>query len=90
MRPAALPTNDDQQAKYEQTQFSSCPSPHQARAGMHAIEARGLGYEEIADVLQIRSGTVGALLARGLKKIRESDLFTPRRDARSNLFQPPG
>ena len=43
------------------------------------LRLEGLGYEEIADVLQIRSGTVGALLARGLKKIRESGLFTRRR-----------
>jgi RNA polymerase sigma-70 factor (ECF subfamily) len=30
----------------------------------------GLHYKEIAEVLDIDSGTVGALLARGLKKIR--------------------
>ena len=30
----------------------------------------GLNYKEIAKVLGIDSGTVGALLARGLKKIR--------------------
>jgi RNA polymerase sigma-70 factor, ECF subfamily len=39
----------------------------------------GFAYEEIAQMLKIRSGTVGALLARGLKKIRETGLFSRRR-----------
>jgi RNA polymerase sigma-70 factor (ECF subfamily) len=35
------------------------------------LRAEGLRYEEIADVLAIRSGTVGALLARAHSKIRK-------------------
>ncbi len=34
------------------------------------LRLAGFGYEEIAQILQIRSGTVGALLARALKKVR--------------------
>ena len=36
------------------------------------LRAEGLGYAEIAEVLGIRIGTVGALLARAQKKIRRS------------------
>jgi len=39
------------------------------------LRLEGFCYAEIAEVLGIRSGTVAALLARGLKKIRESDFF---------------
>jgi RNA polymerase sigma-70 factor (ECF subfamily) len=35
------------------------------------LRVEGLGYEEIASVLQIRPGTVGALLARALKKTQK-------------------
>ncbi len=43
------------------------------------LRLEGLGYDDIAHVLGIRSGTIGALLARGLKKIRESALCTSKR-----------
>jgi RNA polymerase sigma-70 factor (ECF subfamily) len=36
------------------------------------LRAEGLNYQEIAHVLNLRTGTVGTLLARGLKKIREA------------------
>ncbi|MBZ5580075.1 MAG: LuxR C-terminal-related transcriptional regulator, partial [Acidobacteriia bacterium] len=36
------------------------------------LRAEGLDYAEIASALGIRSGTVGALLARAQKKIRHS------------------
>jgi RNA polymerase sigma-70 factor, ECF subfamily len=36
------------------------------------LRREGFGYDEIACVLRIRPGTVAALLARGLKKIRKS------------------
>jgi RNA polymerase sigma-70 factor (ECF subfamily) len=39
------------------------------------LRLEGFGYDEIAHILKIRSGTVGALLARGLKKIRKTGLF---------------
>jgi DNA-directed RNA polymerase specialized sigma24 family protein len=35
------------------------------------LRLEGFGYNEIADILRIRPGTVAALLARGLKKIQE-------------------
>lgn len=43
------------------------------------LRAEGLNYREIAQVLNLRSGTVGTLLARGLKKITEF-LSGDRRD----------
>jgi DNA-directed RNA polymerase specialized sigma24 family protein len=36
------------------------------------LRAEGLRYEEIAGVLGLQSGTVGALLARAHKKIRQA------------------
>lgn len=36
------------------------------------LRAQGLRYEEIAEALAVRSGTVGAMLARAHKKIRQS------------------
>jgi RNA polymerase sigma-70 factor, ECF subfamily len=36
------------------------------------LRVEGFGYNEIAQFLRIRPGTVAALLARGLKKIRQS------------------
>jgi RNA polymerase sigma factor (sigma-70 family) len=36
------------------------------------LRAEGLQYQEIANVLAVRSGTVAALLARAHKKIRQS------------------
>jgi RNA polymerase sigma-70 factor (ECF subfamily) len=42
------------------------------------LRLEGFGYDEIAKILRIRTGTVGALLARGLKKIHETGLFSGR------------
>jgi len=39
------------------------------------LRLEGFGYEEIAQMLEIRPGTVSALLARALRKLRHSDLF---------------
>jgi RNA polymerase sigma-70 factor, ECF subfamily len=36
------------------------------------LRAEGLSYSEIADVLSVRQGTVGALLARAQKKFRQA------------------
>jgi RNA polymerase sigma-70 factor, ECF subfamily len=41
------------------------------------LRLEGLGYNEIAHVMQIRTGTVGALLARGFKKIRNAGINLP-------------
>ena len=38
------------------------------------LRAEGLRYEEIAEVLEVRPGTVGALLARAQKKLRQSSV----------------
>lgn len=43
------------------------------------LRAEGLRYEEIAGVLGVRTGTVGALLARVQKKFREAALRAPDR-----------
>jgi len=42
------------------------------------LRFEGFGYDEIAQILQIRTGTVGALLARGLKKIRNAGKSSAR------------
>ncbi len=39
------------------------------------LRLEGFGYDEIAQMLEIRSGTVSALLARALRKMRHSNLF---------------
>lgn len=71
----------DQEARLERIEISqrilACLSPREQECLQLRLE--GLGYLEIAQVLRIRPGTVGALLARGLKKIRGLDL-THRRD----------
>lgn len=63
--------------EYEQSEIFkralSVLSPRERECMLLRLE--GLGYEEIANVLRIRSGTVGALLARGLKKIRNAGVL---------------
>jgi RNA polymerase sigma-70 factor (ECF subfamily) len=46
------------------------------------LRAEGLRYEEIAAVLDVRSGTVGALLARVQKKVRQAAVLN---SGRSNM-----
>ena len=55
------------------------------------LRAEGLRYGEIAEVLGLRSGTVGALLARAQKKIREDReaLMRPRLFAERELPHAP-
>ncbi|MCI0628942.1 MAG: sigma-70 family RNA polymerase sigma factor [Acidobacteria bacterium] len=50
------------------TRASSALSPREFECV--CLRAEGLSYQEIADVMQIRCGTVGVLLGRGLKKLR--------------------
>jgi len=50
------------------------------------LRAEGLRYDEIADVLSLRAGTVGALLARVQKKVRRVAGDAP---ARSCLLRQP-
>jgi RNA polymerase sigma-70 factor (ECF subfamily) len=42
-----------------------------------ALRHQGLSYDEIAEVLGLRSGTVGALLARAYRKFREGAAEEP-------------
>ncbi len=70
----------NQETRYETTEISrrilENLSPREQECMRLRLE--GLGYDEIAQVLRIRSGTVGALLARGVKKIRSSGLLHRR------------
>ena len=43
------------------------------------LRLEGFGYEEIAGIMKIRSGSVAAFLARGFKKIRKGGLLGGRR-----------
>ena len=69
-----LDSRQDVEAGYQQHenfQFAlSTLSPREQECIQLRLE--GFGYEEIAQILRIRSGTVAALLARGFRKMRES------------------
>jgi RNA polymerase sigma-70 factor, ECF subfamily len=43
------------------------------------LRLEGFDYEEIAHILKIRTGTVGSLIARSMKKIRNTGLFSGRK-----------
>jgi RNA polymerase sigma-70 factor, ECF subfamily len=64
----------DVEAAYQQDEFLrsalSTLSPREKECILLRLE--GFGYNEIAQILRIRPGTVAALLARGLKKFRQS------------------
>jgi RNA polymerase sigma-70 factor, ECF subfamily len=64
----------DVEAGYQQNEcFQSAISilsPREKECVLLRLE--GFGYNEIAQILRIRPGTVAALLARGLKKFRQS------------------
>ena len=65
-------SRQDLESDYQQTErfrrALSALSPREQECVLLRLE--GFGYEEIAEVLGIRSGTVAALLARALKKMR--------------------
>ncbi len=73
-------SRQDAETGYQQSEILrralSSLSPREQECMQLRVE--GFGYEEIAHVLRIQPGTVGALLARGLKKIRGTDLFSRR------------
>ena len=58
------------------------------------LRSEGLRYEEIAEVLAVRSGTVGALLARAHSKIRKylnkEGYITDRRSRLTSASEPEG
>jgi RNA polymerase sigma-70 factor, ECF subfamily len=66
-------SRQDVELGYQQIEASRCAllslSPREKECMDLWLE--GFIYEEIAQMLKIRPGTVGALLARGLKRIRE-------------------
>ena len=70
----------DVEAKYERNEAFqraiSVLSPRERECMRLRLE--GFDYEEIAEVLRVRPGTIGALLARGLKKIRRTGIFLRR------------
>ena len=74
-------SRQDVEARYQQNEALrravSFLSPREHECMQLRLE--GFGYVEIAQILKIRPGTVGALLARGLKKIRKSGLLSRRR-----------
>jgi RNA polymerase sigma-70 factor, ECF subfamily len=73
-------SRQDVAARYEQTDMFrralSSLSPRERQCVQ--LRLGGLAYDEIAVILEIRPGTVAALLARGLKKFRNAGLL-PRR-----------
>jgi RNA polymerase sigma factor (sigma-70 family) len=52
------------------------------------LRNEGFGYEEIADILAVRSGTVATLLSRGQKKIRKA-LDQPSRSVSAQWAENP-
>jgi RNA polymerase sigma-70 factor, ECF subfamily len=73
-------SRQDVEAGYQQTEAYRCALASLSLREQECVQLRleGFGYDEIASILQIRPGTVGALLARSLKKFRKSGLL-PRR-----------
>jgi RNA polymerase sigma factor (sigma-70 family) len=70
----------DVEEGYQQSEVFRCAlallSPREKECLQLRLE--GFGYGEIAQILQIRPGTVGALLERGLRKIRKTGLLSRR------------
>jgi RNA polymerase sigma-70 factor, ECF subfamily len=62
--------NSDPEARLEREELSGSLRRSLSRREMECLQLRaeGLAYGEIASALKIRSGTVGALLARALEK----------------------
>jgi len=73
---AALESPDrdqDPEARLQRRELSECLSLALSPRELECVRLRveGLCYDEIAAVLRIRPGTVGALLARALKKTQK-------------------
>ena len=70
----------DVETEYQQDETFRCALSVLSRREKECLQLRlaGFGYDEIAQILQIRTGTVGALLARALKKIRNANIFSRR------------
>ncbi len=70
----------DIEAKYAQNEVFrlavSVLSPRERECIQLRLE--GFGYDEIAQILQIRARSVGALLTRSLNKIRKTGIFSGR------------
>jgi RNA polymerase sigma-70 factor, ECF subfamily len=70
----------DVEARYQQDEVFRCALASLSLRERECLQLRleGFGYDEIAQILRIRPGTVGALLARSLKKIRKAGLLSGR------------
>ena len=62
------------EAGYQQSEAFRCALAALSPRELECMQLRldGFGYNEIAQIMQIRLGTVGALLARGLKKFKNA------------------
>jgi RNA polymerase sigma-70 factor, ECF subfamily len=74
-------SRQDVEAGYQQNEAFRCALASLSLREKECVQLRleGFGYDEIARILRIRTGTVGALLARSLKKIRKTGLLSGRR-----------
>jgi RNA polymerase sigma-70 factor, ECF subfamily len=74
-------SRQDVETGYQQNEAFRCALASLSLREQQCMQLRleGFGYEEIAQILRIRTGTVGALLARSLKKIRKTGLLSRRR-----------
>jgi RNA polymerase sigma-70 factor (ECF subfamily) len=65
---------DDPERRYHRTEMARDLTKLLAPRELECVRLRaeGLKYEEIADVLDLRQGTVGATLARAHRKIRRA------------------
>jgi len=71
----------DVEIGYQQSEAFQSALASLSRRERECLQLRleGFGYDEIARILQIRPGTVGALLARCLKKLRKAGLLPWRK-----------
>jgi RNA polymerase sigma-70 factor, ECF subfamily len=70
----------DVETGYQQSEAFQCALASLSLRERECLQLRieGFGYDEIARILQIRPGTVGALLARCWKKLRKAGLLPGR------------
>jgi|WetSurMetagenome_2_1015567.scaffolds.fasta_scaffold33157_1 RNA polymerase sigma-70 factor, ECF subfamily len=70
----------DVESGYQQSEAIQCALASLSLRERQCLQLRleGFGYDEIAKILNIQTGTVGALLARCLKKVRKTGLLSGR------------
>jgi RNA polymerase sigma-70 factor, ECF subfamily len=74
-------SRQDVEAGFQQNEAFQCALASLSLREKECMRLRleGFGYDEIGQILRIRPGTVGALLARSLKKIRKTGWLSRRR-----------